>query len=183
MTQDNIPKIPEIFTRKSIPGIGGGDSIVAGAEKGFQLSDIDKILDFGDKFEKLFEKAAKTLIRLKREDAGTGEREPLQPGETPGPGYYSPEGQRFNVVDSSSRVVEEGEPMPAQRATGSVGATNGQITAEKIYKVALGALANLQDMDADMTVSEALVKARENKKMVIPMIEEALLGMATPEEE
>ena len=190
MTQE----IPKIFTRKDIPRIGGGDTVAGAANPaGFSLDDADKILDFGDRVEKLFERAAKTLLKVKREEKdieagrgpgpgfGDGGREPGgQEPDFQGAGFYSEDGQRLNVVDSTSRTVEESE-MKAEPATGSVGATNGQITAPKIYKVALGAMAKLLDMDAEMTVAQALEMGRENKKMVLEAIEKELVDMASPD--
>ena len=71
--------------------------------------------------------------------------------------------------------------MLAEPATSRV-ATTGQITADKVYNVLLGALNLAQKNFPDMTASEMLVKAREMKAVILPEIESQLVKMATPEQ-
>lgn len=123
----------------------------------FGITDLDQILKAAERFEGIFMRTGNKIMEMRKFEA---------------------DGQRTGVVDQAQRTEPVTKATPAE---GSTGATTGQITADKVYRVALGALRNAKEMFPGMTVEQMLEQAREHKDIVMSNIESELLKMATPD--
>jgi len=168
--------IPDPYTRADL----FADAAETTGLGGMGMDDLDKMLDFGDRVVKLISKAGDKIMEMKRfENAGgMGEVGQDQDQETDFNGGRITEGS-FRVIYGDDEAKEMGQKT--ERASGSTGVGTGQITAAKVFGVAIGALKNAAEDYPEMTAPEMLVAAKAMKDMIIGEIEKELIKMATPE--
>ena len=145
----------EVLTRADIPGLVEiaksvtGVSNAAGGGGGGGLGDLEGILRFLERAVPLFEQAGATLMKMRAMDAEVPEQQQVMVS-TPTPPPPSAPGPEPTVI-----VAPKLSPI-------------------KVYSAALGALADLEKMDPELSIGAALKLARDYKDMILPMIEEKL---------
>jgi hypothetical protein len=156
----------QVFTRadivsavESVKAVSGVANTVSGGGGG--LGDLERVLAFVERAVPLFEKAASTMMQMRGFEAGQ------QPNpETPRP--------YVDVEAISPPAPAPAPPPPVVVAP--------RISPIKVYSAALGALADLEKLDPDLTVKKALVMARDYKEMILPKIEELIPSLVeTPD--
>ena len=148
------PNFGEVLTRADIPGlvdiaksVAGGGNAVSGSSGG--LSDLEGILRLLERGVPLFEQAAATLMKMRAMDA------------------QAPEQQQQVMVSTPT-------PPPPAPGPGPTVIVAPKLSPIKVYSAALGALADLEKMDPELTIGAALKLARDYKDMILPLIEEKL---------
>jgi len=147
-----------VFTRadivsavESVKAVSSVASSISAGTGGSGLGDIERVLGFIERAVPLFEKAASTMMQLRGYEAG----------------------QRPNAETPQPYMDVEPLPLPPAPAPGPV-ASSPRVSPIRVYAAALGALADLEKLDPNLTVSKALVMAREYKEMILPKIEEII---------
>jgi hypothetical protein len=148
------PNFGEVLTRADIPGlvdvarsVAGVSNAVGGSGGGF--GDLEGVLRFLERAVPLFEQAGATLIKLTAAEA------------------QAPEQQQQVMVSTPA-------PPPPAPGPGPTVIVAPKLSPIKVYSAALGALADLEKMDPELSVGAALKLARDYKDMILPMIEEKL---------
>ena len=148
------PNFGEVLTRADIPGlvdvarsVSGVSNAVGGSGGG--LNDLEGILRLLERAVPLFEQAGTTLMKMRAMDA------------------QSPEQQQQVMVSPPA-------PPPPAQAPGPTVIVAPKLSPIKVYSAALGALADLEKMDPELSIGAALKLARDYKDMILPMIEEKL---------
>ena len=148
------PNFGEVLTRADIPGlvdiaksVSGVSNAVGGSGGGF--GDLEGVLRFLERAVPLFEQAGATLIKLTAAEA------------------QAPEQQQQVMVSTPA-------PPPPAPGPGPTVIVAPKLSPIKVYSAALGALADLEKMDPELSVGAALKLARDYKDMILPMIEEKL---------
>ena len=149
---------PSWLTRADMPGVAAAASNVAGEAAGgsFGFSDLESLFKAAQRFEggmQRFIDMVGQLRGMEQQDQGVD----FEPTEAP-------------------------RMTAAKLATGSTGATVGQITGEKVYAVLLKSLRDVAEAMPDLTMAEALVEARARKDFIISSIDAELIKMASPAE-
>ena len=80
--------------------------------------------------------------------------------------------QNFEAAEPPQMMTTAPAPPPPQ-PPGQVVVTP-KISPIKVYAAALGALVDLEKMDPELSVSNALKLAKDYKEMILPMIEEKI---------
>jgi len=132
------------------PANQGMNPAGAGVDLG-GLGDLEPYMKAFERFVPLLETAAKTIMLMRRFEAGG------------------------NVNDQDDQDLTAG--VPVQNSTGSPavdGKTKGSITSLKIYQ---SVLRQMNQLPKEMTVETLLEHARDNKQMVLAGIEEEITAM------
>ena len=141
----------EVLTRADIPGLVDAAKTVSSLGSGVSgtgggFGDLEGVLRFLERAIPLFEQAGATIMKMQNFEAA----EPQQMMTTaPAP------------------------PPPPPQPAGQVVVTP-KISAIKVYAAALGALVDLEKMDPELSVSNALKLAKDYKEMILPMIQEKI---------
>ena len=141
----------EVLTRADIPGLVNAAKAVSSVGNGVGgtgggFGDLEGVLRFLERAIPLFEQAGATIMKMQNFEAA----EPQQMMTTaPAP------------------------PPPPHNPPGQVVVTP-KISPIKVYAAALGALVDLEKMDPELSVSNALKLAKDYKEMILPMIEEKI---------
>lgn len=150
------PNFGEVLTRADIPGlvdvaksVAGVTNAVSGGGSGF--GDLEGVLRFLERAVPLFEQAGATLMKMRTMEAQAPDQQQQVMVSTPAP-----------------------PPAPATPGPGPAVIVAPKLSPIKVYAAALGALADLEKMDPELSVASALKLAREYKDMILPMIEEKL---------
>ena len=148
------PNFGEVLTRADIPGlvdvaksVAGVTNAVSGGGGGF--GDLEGVLRFLERAVPLFEQAGATLMKMRTMEA------------------QAPEQQQQVMVSTPT-------PPPPAPGPGPTVIVAPKLSPIKVYSAALGALADLEKMDPELSVGAALKLARDYKDMILPMIEEKL---------
>ena len=148
------PNFGEVLTRADIPGlvdvarsVAGVSNAVGGSGGGF--GDLEGVLRFLERAVPLFEQAGATLMKMRTMEA------------------QAPEQQQQVMVSTPA-------PPPPAPGPGPTVIVAPKLSPIKVYSAALGALADLEKMDPELSVGAALKLARDYKDMILPMIEEKL---------
>ena len=148
------PNFGEVLTRADIPGlvdiaksVSGVSNAVGGSGGGF--GDLEGVLRFLERAVPLFEQAGATLMKMRTMEA------------------QAPEQQQQVMVSTPA-------PPPPAPGPGPTVIVAPKLSPIKVYSAALGALADLEKMDPELSVGAALQLARDYKDMILPMIEEKL---------
>jgi hypothetical protein len=143
----------EVLTRADIPGlvdiaksVSGVSNAVGGSGGG--LNDLEGILRLLERAVPLFEQAGATLMKMKAMDA--------------------------QAPDQPQVMVSTPAPPPPAPGPGPTVIVAPKLSPIKVYSAALGALADLEKMDPELSIGAALKLARDYKDMILPMIEEKL---------
>ena len=149
------PNFGEVLTRADIPGlvdiaksVSGVSNAVGGSGGGF--GDLEGVLRFLERAVPLFEQAGATLMKMRAMDAQAPEQQQQVMVSTPAP------------------------PPPPAPGPGPTVIVAPKLSPIKVYSAALGALADLEKMDPELSIGAALKLARDYKDMILPMIEEKL---------
>ena len=149
------PNFGEVLTRADIPGlvdvarsVSGVSNAVGSSGGGF--GDLEGVLRFLERAVPLFEQAGTTLMKMRAMDA------------------QSPDEQQQVMVSTPT------PPPPPAQAPGPTVIVAPKLSPIKVYSAALGALADLEKMDPELSIGAALKLARDYKDMILPMIEEKL---------
>jgi hypothetical protein len=168
MTMENLPEVIRradlvnlVQTAQSVSSSGG---ISGDPAQWFDM--IDTALKFADRFNGHLEKAV-GLINNVRAMENTGQQ---------------PEQQGINTIDDgiaqdypptyrpqAQQVIEEPPPPPPAPPTEPT--PTPRIPAIKIYALALNGLSQLPQ---DWTIGKALEMARDNKGLILPMVEKEM---------
>ena len=150
------PNFGEVLTRADIPGlvdvarsVSGVSNAVGGSGGG--LNDLEGILRLLERAVPLFEQAGATLMKMRTMDAQAPEQQQQVMVSTPAP-----------------------PPPPPAPGPGPTVIVAPKLSPIKVYSAALGALADLEKMDPELSIGAALKLARDYKDMILPMIEEKL---------
>jgi hypothetical protein len=150
------PNFGEVLTRADIPGlvdvarsVSGVSNAVGGSGGG--LNDLEGILRLLERAVPLFEQAGATLMKMRAMDAQAPEQQQQVMVSTPAP-----------------------PPPPPAPGPGPTVIVAPKLSPIKVYSAALGALADLEKMDPELSIGAALKLARDYKDMILPMIEEKL---------
>ena len=149
------PNFGEVLTRADIPGLVDVARSVAGVGNaagsgGGGFGDLEGVLRFLERAVPLFEQAGTTLMKMRAMDA------------------QSPDEQQQVMVSTPT------PPPPPAQAPGPTVIVAPKLSPIKVYSAALGALADLEKMDPELSIGAALKLARDYKDMILPMIEEKL---------
>ena len=141
----------EVLTRADIPGLVDAAKAVSSVGSGVSGSgggfgDLEGVLRFLERAIPLFEQAGATIMKMQNFEAA----EPQQMMTTAPPPPAPP-------------------PQPPGQVVGAP-----KISPIKVYAAALGALVDLEKMDPELSVSNALKLAKDYKDMILPMIEEKI---------
>jgi len=167
MTMENLPEVIHradlvnlVETAQSVSSSGG---ISGDPAQWFDM--IEKALKFADRFNAQLEKAVTTINGVRAME-NTGEQMG-QPGvntidDGPAQDYAAP------YRPPARQVIEEPPPSPAPPTEPP---STPRIPAIKIYALALNGLSQLPQ---DWTIGKALEMARDNKSMILPMVEKEM---------
>ena len=150
------PNFGEVLTRADIPGLVDVARSVTGVNNalggsGGGLNDLEGILRLLERAVPLFEQAGTTLMKMRAMDAQSPEQQQQVMVSTPAP-----------------------PPPPPAQGPGPTVIVAPKLSPIKVYSAALGALADLEKMDPELSIGAALKLARDYKDMILPMIEEKL---------
>ena len=169
MTMQNLP---EVITRADLANLASSvqtvsNSPIIGSDPSQWFEMIETALKFADRFNAQLERAVTTInavqgMRNMGEDAEMVDNAPLTPRLDDFAEPYRPP-PREAVIQEPPEPTPEPQPQPAPK-----------IPAQKLYREALGALADLEKIDPNLTISNALIMAREYKSIILPMIEQRL---------
>ena len=167
MTMENLPEVIHradlvnlVETAQSVSSSGG---ISGDPAQWFDM--IEKALKFADRFNAQLEKAVTTINGVRAME-NTGEQMG-QPGvntidDGPAQDYAAP------YRPPARQVIEEALPPPTPPTEPP---STPRIPAIKIYALALNGLSQLPQ---DWTIGKALEMARDNKSMILPMVEKEM---------
>ena len=167
MTMDNLPEVIRradlvnlVETAQSVSSSGG---ISGDPAQWFDM--IETALKFADRFNTQLEKAVTTINGIRAME-NTGEKMGQQGVNTiddgPAQDYAGP------YRPPARQVMEEPPPSPAPPTEPP---SPPRIPAIKIYALALNGLSQLPQ---DWTIGKALEMARDNKSMILPMVEKEM---------
>jgi len=156
--------IPDFLTRADwdVPVEAAAAVVKDAGGINFGVDDVEKLLNAAERFEAGFMRVGNKIMEMRDFEANGG---------------------RSNVVDPPADGVHHQQNVPSAEIpnkTIDVGGS-GQITADKVYNVLLGALNMAAKTYPDKTTPELLVLARQAKSLIMPEIEAQLIKMATPE--
>ena len=139
----------EVLTKADIPGLVDAAKAVSSVGNGVSgtgggFGDLEGVLRFLERAIPLFEQAGATIMKM----------------------------QNFEVAEPPQMMTTAPAPPPPQ-PPGQVVVTP-KISPIKVYAAALGALVDLEKMDPELSVSNALKVAKDYKEMILPMIEEKI---------
>ena len=139
----------EVLTRADIPGLVDAAKAVSSVGNGVSgtgggFGDLEGVLRFLERAIPLFEQAGATIMKM----------------------------QNFEAAEPPQMMTTAPAPPPPQ-PPGQVVVTP-KISPIKVYAAALGALVDLEKMDPELSVSNALKLAKDYKEMILPMIEEKI---------
>ena len=141
----------EVLTRADIPGlvdaakaVSSVGSAVSGSGGGF--GDLEGVLRFLERAIPLFEQAGATIMKM----------------------------QNFEAAEPQQMMTTAPAPPAPQPQPPGQGVVAPKISPIKVYAAALGALVDLEKMDPELSVSNALKLAKDYKDMILPMIEEKI---------
>jgi len=167
-----MQNLPEVITRADLANIAStvqsvSNSPFIGSDPSQWFDMVETALKFAERFNTQLERAVTTInavqgMKNTGEDSGMINSEPLTPRLDDFTQPYRPP-PREAVIQEPPEPTPEPQPQPAPR-----------LPAQKLYREALGALADLEKMDPNLTVSNALIMAREYKSIILPMIEQRL---------
>jgi hypothetical protein len=171
MTMQNLP---EVVTRADLANVASaahtvGNSPLIGGDPKQWFDMVETALKFAERFNTQLERAVTTInavqgMKNTGEDAGMIDNGPLTPRLDDFTQPYRPPPREAVIQEPPEPTPEpQPQPQPAPR-----------MPAKKLYREALGALADLEKMDPNLTVSNALILAREYKSIILPMIEQRL---------
>ena len=148
------PNFGEVLTRADIPGLVDVARSVTGVNNalggsGGGLNDLEGILRLLERADPLFEQAGTTLMKMRAMDAQAPDQQQVMES-TPAP------------------------PPPPAPGPGPTVIVAPKLSPIKVYSAALGALADLEKMDPELSIGAALKLARDYKDVILPMIEEKL---------
>jgi len=148
------PNFGEVLTRADIPGLVDVARSVTGVNNalggsGGGLNDLEGILRLLERAVPLFEQAGTTLMKMRAMDAQAPDQQQVMVS-TPAP------------------------PPPPAPGPGPTVIVAPKLSPIKVYSAALGALADLEKMDPELSIGAALKLARDYKDVILPMIEEKL---------
>jgi len=148
------PNFGEVLTRADIPGLVDVARSVTGVNNalggsGGGLNDLEGILRLLERAVPLFEQAGTTLMKMRAMDAQAPDQQQVMVS-TPAP------------------------PPPPAPGPGPTVIVAPKLSPIKVYSAALGALADLEKMDPELSIGAALKLARDYKDMILPIIEEKL---------
>jgi hypothetical protein len=163
LTQSDLAGLMEAGqTLANVPGVGAGSSPMGGF--GELLNNAERGMNLLDRFSHFLNDSGNMIMRL-RSAEGLGIDQPVQGSFFPaGSGQvidgdvYRPPQQTITTPSPESIPPLEPEPVPA-------------IQPVQIYSKLLGELAKLP---GNMTVTEALQMARDNKTLILGAIEKEL---------
>jgi len=167
MTMENLPEVIHradlvnlVETAQSVSSSGG---ISGDPAQWFDM--IEKALKFADRFNAQLEKAVTTINGVRAME-NTGEQMGQQGVNTiddgPAQDYAGP------YRPPARQVIEEPPPPPTPPTEPP---STPRIPAIKIYALALNGLSQLPQ---DWTIGKALEMARDNKSMILPMVEKEM---------
>ena len=167
MTMENLPEVIRradlvnlVETAQSVSSSGG---ISGDPAQWFDM--IEKALKFADRFNTQLEKAVTTINGVRAME-NTGEQMGQPGGNTiddgPAQDYTAP------YRPPARQVIEEPPPPPTAPTEPP---STPRIPAIKIYALALNGLSQLPQ---DWTIGKALEMARDNKSMILPMVEKEM---------
>ena len=167
-----MQNLPDVITRADLAHIAStvqsvSNSPMIGGDPSQWFDMVETALRFAERFNTQLERAVTTInavqgMKNTGEDVGMIDNVPLTPRLDDFTEPYRPP-VREAVIQQPPAPPPEPQPQPAPT-----------IPAQKLYREALGALADLEKMDPNLTVSKALVMAREYKNIILPMIEQRL---------
>ena len=139
----------EVLTKADIPGLVDAAKAVSSVGNGVSgtgggFGDLEGVLRFLERAIPLFEQAGATIMKM----------------------------QNFEAAEPPQIMTTAPAPPPPQ-PPGQVVVTP-KISPIKVYAAALGALVDLEKMDPELSVSNALKLAKDYKEMILPMIEEKI---------
>lgn len=139
----------EVLTKADIPGLVDAAKAVSSVGNGVSgtgggFGDLEGVLRFLERAIPLFEQAGATIMKM----------------------------QNFEAAEPQQMMTTAPAPPPPQ-PPGQVVVTP-KISPIKVYAAALGALVDLNEMDPELSVSNALKLAKDYKEMILPMIEEKI---------
>ena len=139
----------EVLTKADIPGLVDAAKAVSSVGNGVSgtgggFGDLEGVLRFLERAIPLFEQAGATIMKM----------------------------QNFEAAEPPQMMTTAPAPPPPQ-PPGQVVVTP-KISPIKVYAAALGALVDLEKMDPELSVSNALKLAKDYKEMILPMIEEKI---------
>jgi len=146
-------------TLANIPGVGGGSSPLGGI--GELLDTAERFFNLFDRFNKGAAEFGGTIAKLRGAE-GLGIDPPVQDAFFPAGPVIDADVYRPPQAVTTPTPDPEPQPQPGPAPT---------VTPVRIYAKALGWLASLP---GEMTMSEALELARENKGMILGAIEKEL---------
>jgi hypothetical protein len=140
----------EVLTRADIPGLVDAAKAVSSVGSGVSgtgggFGDLEGVLRFLERAIPLFEQAGATIMKM----------------------------QNFEAANPQQTMTTAPAPPPPPQPPGQVVVTP-KISPIKVYAAALGALVDLEKMDPELSVSNALKLAKDYKEMILPMIEEKI---------
>jgi len=149
----------QIFRRADIVGavveappvVGNGGGGIQSLES--MLRQVEGMEGTITRFLELFERFGNQMMKMRRSEAASGDQ---------GAGIADP------VETEPLRATESRVLPPVQSVPPEI---NYPEMAQKVYSLALGALAQLPQ---ELTIAEALTMARERKNVVVPVIEAEL---------
>jgi hypothetical protein len=166
-----LQNLPEVTTRADVvnlinaAGNIAGTSGPSGMTNWFEL--IETALKFANKFNDELDRAYATINRVRGLEAGNQTEQPIIDQGT----FIMPPGNDFQMpIDSPQQVMpppDKPQPTPPPEPGGDP----VKIPAIEVYKLALNGLTQLPE---DMTVGKALEMARDNKALILPMIEQQI---------
>jgi hypothetical protein len=166
-----LQNLPEVMTRSDVLGLMNAAGNVAGPAAPGGVTDWVKLvqtaLEFANKFNDELDRAYTTINRVRGLEAVDQTQQPIIDQGT----FIMPPGNDFQMpIDSPQQVMpppDKPQPTPPTEPRGEP----LKIPAIEVYKLALNGLTQLPP---DMTVGKALEMARDNKALLLPMIEQQI---------
>ena len=166
-----LQNLPEVTTRADVVGLMNAASNISGAAGSGGMTDwfelINTALKFANKFNDELDRAYETINRVRGLEAVDQSRQPIIDQGT----FIMPPGNDFQMpIDSPEQIMpppDRPQPPPPTDPRGEP----VKIPAIEVYKLALNGLTQLPE---DMTVGKALEMARDNKALILPMIEQQI---------
>lgn len=166
-----LQNLPEVTTRADVVSLMNAAGNITGAAGSGGITDwfelINKALQFANRFNEELDRAYETINRVRGLEAVDQIQQPIIDQGT----FIMPPGNDFQMAtDSPEQVMpppDKPQPTPPTEPRGEP----VKIPAIEVYKLALNGLTQLPE---DMTVGKALEMARENKALILPMIEQQI---------
>jgi hypothetical protein len=173
-----LQNLPEVTTRADVVNLMNAAGNISGAAGTGGITDwfelINKALQYANRFNDVanrfndeLDRAYETINRVKGLEAVDQTQQPLIDQGT----FIMPPGNDYQMpIDSPEQVMpppDRPQPPPPTEPRGEP----VKIPAKEVYKLALNGLTQLPE---DMTVGKALEMARDNKALILPMIEQQI---------